>query len=284
MLFKRKKIQLSREEKAFIAINKNGTGLEIGPSHNPLAPKKLGYDVKILDHASAEELKKKYMDCDVKIENIEEVDYIWQGERFTDLIGKTEIFDWIIASHVIEHVPDFISFLKQCEGILKPNGILSLIIPDKRFCFDYFLPNSTTGQILDAWHQENKKPTPGQIFDFFANISKNSNQPAWNAKTHKIPNSLFNPTLDKATKLWIKAQDNSEYTDVHCWRFTPESFNIILNDLFSLELLNFEIKHKFETSGSEFHVSLSKTTNSTPFIENRLSNLVQLDQELKQMK
>ena len=65
------------------------------------------------------------------------------------MIGKTGCYDWIIASHVIEHVPNFISYLQQCEAMLKPDGILSFIIPDKRYCFDYFSSSSSTGDVLE---------------------------------------------------------------------------------------------------------------------------------------
>src|SRR6476620_5084784 len=45
-----------RREKALVMIDRNGLGLEVGPSYSPIAPKKAGFNVHILDHASAEEL------------------------------------------------------------------------------------------------------------------------------------------------------------------------------------------------------------------------------------
>jgi hypothetical protein len=36
---------MSREDKALCALDRKGFGLEIGPSHNPIAPKKLGFNV-----------------------------------------------------------------------------------------------------------------------------------------------------------------------------------------------------------------------------------------------
>ena len=48
---------LSRLDKVFYKLNKKGLGLEIGPSHNPIAPKKQGFNVHILDHASAQDQK-----------------------------------------------------------------------------------------------------------------------------------------------------------------------------------------------------------------------------------
>jgi len=37
-------------------IDKNGHGVEIGPSHSPVAPKRAGYKVHIIDHLDREGL------------------------------------------------------------------------------------------------------------------------------------------------------------------------------------------------------------------------------------
>jgi SAM-dependent methyltransferase len=145
-----------RAKKVFHLLDKSGLGLEIGPSHRPLAPKRAGYNVHTLDHASAAELRAKYQDANVDISNIEDVDFVWHGEPYPELIGQKHCYDWIISSHVIEHVPDLISHIKECEILLKANGFLSLIIPDKRYCFDYFQPLTSTGDLLDAFAERRK--------------------------------------------------------------------------------------------------------------------------------
>jgi hypothetical protein len=61
-------------------IDKNGLGLEIGRSHNPMAPKKQGFNVHVLDHVSAKDLHTKYIDHDIVLDNIEQVDFVWKGE------------------------------------------------------------------------------------------------------------------------------------------------------------------------------------------------------------
>jgi len=168
-----------RERAVFHLIDKQGFGLEIGPSHNPIASKKKGYKVQILDHCTADELRAKYQGHGLNLDNIEEVDFVWQGQPLPELIGKTQCYDWIIASHVVEHIPDLISFLRQCEQLLKPNGVLSLVVPDKRYCFDYFQPLSTTGMLIDAYTQNRKRPSAGQVFDHFANAATANGAIAW---------------------------------------------------------------------------------------------------------
>jgi len=231
--------------------------LEIGPSHNPLAPKKKGFNVHILDHASAAELRNKYQGHGVNLDNIEEVDFVWHGEPFQGLIGKTGCYDWIIASHVIEHVPDLISFLQQCEALLKPTGVLSLVIPDKRYCFDYFSSSSSTGSVLDAYAEKRVRPSHGQIFDHFANASKRNGNIAWSSDGLGGADELVH-TFTEAQAHWARSVSTMDYIDVHCWRFTPASFRLLVSELLILGLIGLEIKAEFDTTGCEFYVSLSK--------------------------
>jgi len=262
-----------RERAVFHLINKKGLGLEVGPSHNPIAPKKAGYNVHILDHASADELRAKYQGHNVNLDNIEEVDYVWRGQPLQELIGDEAIYDWIIASHVIEHVPDFVSYIQQCEKLLTKNGVLSLVIPDKRYCFDYFSPATFTGEILDAYLQKRTRPTSGQVFNHIANASKKNDSIAWGASDKGGATQLVHE-FSEASNEWHRSLLSDDYIDVHCWRFTPASFRLIISDLANLNLTNLEIKAEFDTNGCEFYVTLGHRSESiTKRLNSRFDSL-----------
>lgn len=250
-----------REIKVLQAIDKNGLGLEIGPSHNPIAPKGKGYNVHILDHLSAADLRVKYADHGVNLDNIEEVDFVWSGEPIHKLIGNTHQYDWIIASHLIEHVPDLISFFQECEILLKENGVLFLVIPDKRYCFDSLMPLSTTGDLLDAWSQKRIKPTSGQIFDHFANASMRNENIAWADDGSGGADKLVHE-FSEAEDAFRRASSSDEYIDVHCWRFVPDSFRLLIQDLKRLNFINLQIDREFYTDGCEFYVSLNRSSGA----------------------
>jgi hypothetical protein len=248
---------LSRSEKALIKVNRNGLGLEIGPSHNPIAPRKLGFNVHILDHMNAEDLCNKYSGQGVNLDNIEKVDFVWRGESLCELIGREKCYDWIIASHVIEHTPDLISFLADCEKLLKDDGVLSLIIPDKRYCFDYVHGSTSTGELLDAYDQKRRRPSPGKAFDHVAGATKRNGRIAWDAHTRGTIEYAHG--FSEAINIWQQARTTDQYFDIHNWRFTPVAFRSTVYDLQALGLIHFDIKVEFDTVGSEFFVTLQKT-------------------------
>jgi glycosyltransferase involved in cell wall biosynthesis len=245
-----------RVTKTMHMLKKDGLGLEIGPSHNPIAPKKAGYNVHVLDHATAEELRVKYADHPVNLENIEEVDFVWRGEPLAELIGRERCYDWIVASHVIEHVTDFVGFLNQCEKLLAPDGVISLVVPDKRYCFDYYRWPSTTGDVLQAYTDKRIRHSPGTVFDYFADVANMEDRITWTKNDSGV--IKFVHTFKYTEDFWRQALTSNEYIDAHSWRFTPSSFRIILNDLQQLGLTELAEVGGFDTAGFEFYITLGK--------------------------
>ena len=168
-----------RNDKVLLHVKKTGFGVEIGASHNPIASKKAGYNVHTIDHATKAELQEKYKNDSVNLDKIEDVDFVWTGQKYAELTGKPEFYDWIIASHVIEHVPDLIGFINDCDEILNENGVISLVVPDVRYCFDYFRPMSGLSKVLDAHLQDNKVHTRGTIAEFKSNLVSKAGHFAW---------------------------------------------------------------------------------------------------------
>ncbi|MGB3670852.1 MAG: methyltransferase domain-containing protein, partial [Phormidesmis sp.] len=244
---------MSRENTILKHIDKDGLGVEIGPSHNPIASKKEGYKVHIIDHMSREELTAKYEEHGVNLENIEEVDFVWRGEKYSELTGKSKYYDWIIASHVIEHTPDLISFLNDCDAILKDDGVISLVIPDKRYCFDHYRPITGLSKIIDSHYQKNRIHSPGTVAEYFLNVVSKSGEIAWNSSaTGKYS---FVHSLEEALQGMKSVVRENAYLDVHAWCFVPHSFRLIVHDLFCLGIIPFKEVSFHPTSGCEFYVT-----------------------------
>lgn len=238
-------------------IDTGGIGLEVGPGFNPLLPKSEGYRVETVDYADAESLRKKYAGANVDTGRIESVDHLLtQGGSLADLLGKTRHFDYIVALHVIEHMPDLLGFLKSCETLLKNDGVLLLAVPDKRRCFDLFQPLTTTGAVLQAHLERRTRPAPGAVFDDRAyNVVRNGSI-GWSADDDG-PLSFFSD-LGAAYRSFREAAGSDRYIDVHVWRFVPSSFRLILRDLREIREIGLCEKAFLETEGNEFYAALSR--------------------------
>jgi predicted SAM-dependent methyltransferase len=252
-----------RREVALRHLDLDGIGLEIGPGHSPLIPKSEGYRVETVDYAAADHLREKFRRDGVDdISRVEEVDYITGGGPIFDAIGKPDRYDYIVASHVVEHIPDLLGFLKDCERLLKPDGRLSLAVPDKRCCFDIFQGLTMTGEVLQAHYDRACRPSPAVLFDFVVNYAKRGDRIVWivedTAELH-CPNSL-----ESARALFEHGRSTDQYFDAHVWRFVPSSFRMIMSDLYSLGEISLREFSFVAPVGFEFFAVLSRDANGCP--------------------
>jgi hypothetical protein len=254
-------------------------GLEIGPLANPKVHKDQG-SITYLDHASTEDLKRKYASNGQLAEQIDalvDVDIVQhQDQALGDAVGAG-IFDYVIAAHVFEHIPFMVDWLSQVESVLVTGGILSLVVPDKRFTFDVNRRVTEFGEVLDAHLRNIKSPTYAQMFDFFAHtvtIDGMVDTPAIWAGTADYSGVVRDDVPDSdiaAFGICRQQQQRPSFVDIHCLVFTPASFLDIFEKLVKLDLVNFEIGAFSDTRVNtfEFHVSLRK---------------VDLDQERSQIR
>lgn len=109
-----------------------GKGLEIGPLHRPMV-RHAGMDIDYLDRHTAAELKIKYSELgELPLIEPHIIDDAETMEKVPS--GK---YDFLIAAHVIEHMRNPIGSLEQWARVMKPGGLLYLVVPDKRATFDY---------------------------------------------------------------------------------------------------------------------------------------------------
>ena len=251
---------LTRNEKLLHCIDvANQVGAEIGPLDRPVVTRQMGR-VHYVDHDTTEALRIKYADPanHVNTSKIVDVDYVWGEKSLADLLQAEAPIDYVIASHVIEHVPDFIGWLNEVKTILKPGGVLSLAIPNKRRCFDYHRQLTKTADVIEAYLRSSKTPSPRQIFDHLSSAVTFRGNIAWDGTVDMT--QLVH--CHSNTEAWVTAKSSfstGDYYDVHCWVFTPDSFFKLLSELTSLDLMKFEVVEFYTTEGCEFFVSLRAT-------------------------
>ena len=213
---------------------------------------------------------------------IEEVDFIWQGESYLELTGKPKYYDWIIASHVIEHIPNLISFFNDCDSILKDDGVISLVVPDKRYCFDHYRPLTGISKIIDSHLLKNTIHTPGTVVEYFLNTVSKGDAIAWDSKTTGKYKYKFIHSREDALGGMKSVLEENAYLDVHAWCFVPHSFRLIIHDLFCLGLIPFQEVGFFPTEGCEFYITLGRKGKGLPY--SRLEALQIIESEIKDLK
>jgi len=110
--------RLTEEEKELSKYCEKGKVLDIGCGGMKCHPNCIGVDIH---EDSVAEIK---ADC-------------------TNLnMFKDEEVDAIVSSHTLEHMPDFISVLKEWKRVLKVGGIMAIAVPDGEKKPKYIIKNS----------------------------------------------------------------------------------------------------------------------------------------------
>jgi SAM-dependent methyltransferase len=251
---------MSRTDKILCRIDKSMKVLEIGPSFSPLVPKADGWNSYAIDHDDDEGLRAKYINANVDLTRIEKVDFLWRGELLTDIMPHQHhgTFDACIASHVIEHLTNPIETLRSLQSVIKPDGVVSLAVPDKRYCFDYFKPLSMTGDLLYADACARRRHTRATAYTHLAYNVTHDGAIGWGQ--HPVNKFAFAHSLKDAKAIFdrVTEADDSPYEDFHGWYYTPSSFRLIILELNALGVLDWMEDTFFPSSGCEFYITLTR--------------------------
>lgn len=106
-------------------------GIEIGALDFPTF-KKEESSIRYVDNFTYEELLEKYRDSPVfNLPEIVRPDYVIKD--LLEYENLPERYDFVIACHVMEHLPNPFGFIQTLMKIVNSGGKLFLTIPDKRF-------------------------------------------------------------------------------------------------------------------------------------------------------
>lgn len=239
-----------------------GRGLEIGPLHRTIVRRDAA-DVRYVDVQDQAGLRAHYHgDAAVDPALIPEIDYVLLREdgsarTLAEATVDGAPFAWVMASHVIEHVPDLIGWLGELAEITQDDGVLVLAVPDRRYCFDVLRPPTTVGQMLAAHRDGDTRPSIRAVYDYFAGVVDNHARDLWAGRTPDYSRRLH--TLDQATER-VAATEAGEYVDCHVWLFSPQSLVEQLHELRITGRSEWMVEEVVETAPQdvEFRVRLRR--------------------------
>ena len=227
------------------------TGLEISPSINPMLYKGDGYDLEYIDALTTQELTARAQRNGVDLKRIPDVDHVHDfSQSIASCVGN-KTFDFVVSSHVIEHVPDIVGHFQEVKEVLNNGGVYAFLAPDKELCFDLKKPNITLGQIVEARLEKRRvAPVSAQIDEYYYGVKRNGSG-AW-SRQESAPTA---PKYTNATKLIQEAlanPENAKNWHGHIWRFTPASFEEIYTQLYDLGLVELRLLDVKPTLHMEF--------------------------------
>lgn len=243
------------------------SGVEIGPLHRPFVNRTDG-NIIYVDYTNRSALVEKYRnDPNVNVADIVEVDVIWGQNTLADAMLKKRV-DYIVASHVIEHVPDLVTWLAELRSVLKDTGAVRLAVPDRRFSFDILRKETRLSDVLTSYLSRARTPQTHEILDHHLNVTTVDCAKAWD---DSLDLETLKPHKNVAEALDIAkhARDTGAYYDSHCWVFTPKSFAKLFLSLAEADLIDFACERFVDTQKYtlEFFVGLRPSTDKNEIME-----------------
>lgn len=184
-----------------------GVGLDLGPGHLPFPDPYPGSRIFLVDRwrpAQSLELYPELVDapfpepdviCDIAASSL---------DAFSD-----QSMDFVVASHLIEHLPNPLGLLDGVHRVLRPGGTLVLLVPDRRRTFDRDRPPTPLEHVVSDYKSGVGVVDEEHIAEFRSNVDKVD---------------IYSMSSTERESDLASRRDKSIH--VHCW--APVEFNEVL--------------------------------------------------------
>lgn len=146
----------------------HGNGLEIGAMHNP-TPLSSGCHIKYFDVMTKVEAMALFPELSNDSFSIEP-NYIGDVDKDGLSAIPADSFDFVILSHVIEHVANPIRLVKEIFRVVKPGGHVVIACPDKLYTFDKDRELTSFSHLLEEYHLGVSEVTDDHYLDFLQGV------------------------------------------------------------------------------------------------------------------
>ena len=229
--------------------------MEISPNLAPMVTKNEGWNVKYLDLVTTETLIERAKSKNIAVESVPKIDYVYNPKFLISETVAPEKFDFVVSSHVIEHIPDLILHFQDIGKILNPNGVYCFIVPDMNLCFDIKKPQTSLGTLIEAHINQHRQAPLSAVIDEYRYGVKLNGQGAWSTEDVGTYTPKYDHINGRIKDLLEKPNNLADWHG-HIWRFTPSSFASIYGDCHKLKLVKLKLVNIQPTSKMEFLVIL----------------------------
>jgi SAM-dependent methyltransferase len=241
MIVEHKISPTTRQEFVVSNLDTSKRGIEIAPYFNPMVSKEK-FDVWYVDCIDNDEIQKKAKENPGAVgKAVPRIDSVWvPGKPLIECVAG-QSFQFAVASHVFEHVPNPLGWVQQILDCINVGGTLALLVPNKLYSMDYYRRETTFADILGWYVDKPSIPTPGQVVDFLCQSFHDLGEVDFTKEMLPFDEAKRLYSDKDAMSFAQMTKDRNYYLDVHCTVWTPDSFVEVFDRIAKLGLLNVEL-------------------------------------------
>ena len=238
--------------------------LEIGPFTNPIL--RGDPSIKYFEILNKEKLVERAKTIGLAVKNAVDIDYVHPSGDLSSIPDKKN-FSLVVSSHVLEHQLDMVQHFAHVGELLDDGGYYFLIVPDKRFCFDHAIPESTIADVLDDHFSGRAAATNHElrsVIEHRALTQHNNAGMHWQGKHGPLYSADIVSRIVGSFQEYATAEANGGFVDVHTYQFTPQGLAFMVDILYELGLTDLRVHRLYETLENkiEFCLVLKKCSSS----------------------
>ncbi|GEM_PF-851600 len=112
-----------------------GSGIEVGPGHQPFELPYPGTAVRFVDRWQPQENRRLFPELGADAPFVApDIVANFDTDRLRPIADESQ--DFVVCSHVLEHLAEPIGFLEEIHRVLRPGGTTVLLLPNRHRTFD----------------------------------------------------------------------------------------------------------------------------------------------------
>jgi SAM-dependent methyltransferase len=177
-----------------------GDGIELGPGHHPFPLPFPGTRVRYADRWAPEQNRDLFPELGREA-SFPKPDIILNldTDRMSPIADMSQ--DFIVASHILEHMADPLGLLAEIYRTLRPGGVAIIFLPDRRRTFDQRRSPTPLAHLIEDHAQRATTVSDEHLEDFLRNTD------------------TWEPSWDGDSELRRRAYElhRQRSIHVHCW-------------------------------------------------------------------
>lgn len=200
-----------------LASHLSGHGIEVGPGRYPFRLLPPGTQVRFVDRLAPDERRLLLTELaydperpvhgpsavDVEPDVVADLDV----DRLGAIADGSE--DFVIASHVLEHLADPIGFLDDIHRVLRPGGLAMLLLPDRRRTEDRFRPATPLDHVVADYRAGTTQVSDEHIIEYVRDRGRRL--PRTGRRRHEVLEQY------RRHSIHVHCWDASEFAELVAW-------------------------------------------------------------------